>query len=184
MAFSNVAVFGGAFLTPVVVGKLTDTLGWSWSFYLIAIIAGACFPLVFFFVPETAFKRPDYLNTDFEGDTEGMLVATGAAPHSGDSERELTANGADHTDGDPEKDRKDSGIDNRPRAMEDDARANEAHEASLRPKLTFRQSLRIFNGRKTDENFFELLLRPFPLFLHPSIIWVRTESLPADCTPR
>ncbi|TKA71374.1 hypothetical protein B0A49_03918, partial [Cryomyces minteri] len=38
-------------------------------------------------------------------------------------------------------------------------------------KASFAASLLPFNGRKTDENFFKLLLRPFPLFLHPGILW-------------
>lgn len=58
MALSNLALFGGAFFTPVLVGKITSTIGWEWSFYLVAIFAGALLPLVFFFVPETAFTRP------------------------------------------------------------------------------------------------------------------------------
>lgn len=28
-----------------------------------------------------------------------------------------------------------------------------------------------FNGRKTDESFWKLFLRPFPLFLHPAVVW-------------
>jgi MFS family permease len=39
------------------------------------------------------------------------------------------------------------------------------------PKKTFMQNLMPFDGRKTDESFFKLLLRPFPLFLHPGILW-------------
>ncbi|KAK1138890.1 hypothetical protein N8T08_001679 [Aspergillus melleus] len=38
-------------------------------------------------------------------------------------------------------------------------------------KASYHQSLKPFNGRKTDENFFKLLLRPFPLFFHPAILW-------------
>ena len=41
----------------------------------------------------------------------------------------------------------------------------------LPAKVSFARSLLPFNGRKTDENFFKLLLRPFPLFLHPAILW-------------
>ena len=59
MALSNLALFGGAFFTPVIVGKITHTIGWQWSFYLIAIFAGILLPLVFFFCPETTFPRPD-----------------------------------------------------------------------------------------------------------------------------
>jgi hypothetical protein len=28
-----------------------------------------------------------------------------------------------------------------------------------------------FSGRKTDESFWKLLIRPFPLFAHPAILW-------------
>ena len=59
MALSNLALFGGAFFTPVIVGKITHTIGWQWSFYLIAIFAGVLLPLIFFFCPETTFPRPD-----------------------------------------------------------------------------------------------------------------------------
>jgi MFS family permease len=32
--------------------------------------------------------------------------------------------------------------------------------------------LALFNGRKTEERYLHLLLRPFSLFLHPGILWV------------
>lgn len=38
-------------------------------------------------------------------------------------------------------------------------------------KFLSRQSLQPFNGRKTDEAFWKLFLRPFPLFLHPTVFW-------------
>lgn len=36
---------------------------------------------------------------------------------------------------------------------------------------SYTQQLRIFNGRKSDDSFFKLLLRPFPLYFHPAVIW-------------
>lgn len=65
MALSNLALFGGAFFTPVLVGKITNTIGWEWTFYFVAIFTGVLFPFVIFFVPETAYRREDSLNTDF-----------------------------------------------------------------------------------------------------------------------
>lgn len=50
-------------------------------------------------------------------------------------------------------------------------------DASLSPakqaeqKTSFAQSLLPFNGRHTSESFWKLALRPFPLFLQPSILW-------------
>ncbi|KAI4943943.1 hypothetical protein J4E91_009090 [Alternaria rosae] len=38
-------------------------------------------------------------------------------------------------------------------------------------KATLLESMKPFNGRKTDERYLHLLLRPFSLFLHPGILW-------------
>lgn len=46
MAATNFALFGGAFMTPVIVGKMTNTIGWRWSFHFVAIFAGVMLPLV------------------------------------------------------------------------------------------------------------------------------------------
>lgn len=157
MAVTNVALFGSSFLTPVFVGKITHTLGWQWTFWLIAIIAGAAFPLLFFFAPETAFVRAAYLNTDFEGDATGPSPAsTDATPFGG--------RGSPEEEGDEEKrNRRASGV--ATSVVQDDR------------KESFWKSLRAFNGRKTDENFWKLLLRPFPLFFHPGIFWVRLHHV-------
>jgi MFS family permease len=79
MALSNVSLFGGAFLAPVLVGKVTHSLRWEWSFYFLAIFSGAALPFLFSFVPETAFRRADRLNTDFGIDVEQnhMLSVSG-----------------------------------------------------------------------------------------------------------
>ncbi|KAF3024566.1 hypothetical protein E8E15_008060 [Penicillium rubens] len=148
MAVSNVALFGAAFLTPVVVGKITKSMGWQWSFYFVAIFLGASLPLMFFFVPETAFRRSDYLNTDFKrsgGHGESMESHVSLSGISNDDTKEL-----------------------RPGPNE----SSKTEAATTVPeKDSFAQSLRLFNGRKTDESFFKLLLRPFPLFFHPGIFW-------------
>ncbi|KAL1958794.1 hypothetical protein VTO42DRAFT_3913 [Malbranchea cinnamomea] len=160
MALSNVAVFGGAFLTPVIVGKLTSTMGWMWSFYLLAIFSGAGVLLIIFFVPETTYRRATHLNTDYEGDAERRNLPSNAAnegpasaTHSSEQER---------SELDKEKPQ--------PPSTDGDVAATEAQNAQPR-KASYWQSLKPFNGRKTDEKFLKLLLRPFPLFLYPSILW-------------
>jgi MFS family permease len=46
MAVSNLALFGGAFFTPVLVGKIADTMGWEWvsrlGLFLRMEMAGSC----------------------------------------------------------------------------------------------------------------------------------------------
>ena len=142
MAASNMALFGGAFFTPILVGKITHTLGWWWTFYFIAIFAGALFPVIFFFVPETAYRRAEYLNTDVFGDPS----ARGSTPLSSAE----NGNGATRSHA---------------------ATSATASPTPPRASESFARSLRPFNGRKTDDNIFKLLLRPFPLFLHPAILW-------------
>ncbi|KAI5245614.1 MFS general substrate transporter [Aureobasidium subglaciale] len=120
MAFTNVCLFGAAFLTPVCVGFITsnDSLGWQWSFYFLSIFMGAGFVLLFLFLPETAYQRPRYLQID---------VNVGPVPF---------------------------------------------HDSvPAPPKHSFLHQLAPFSGRKTDESFLKLLLRPFPLFLQPAVAW-------------
>ncbi|KAL8999280.1 MAG: hypothetical protein Q9169_001825 [Polycauliona sp. 2 TL-2023] len=158
MALSNLALFGGAFFTPVLVGKITQSIGWEWSFYLIAIFAGALLPLIFFFVPETAFTRPDHHDPLGPGDSASTsLSVQNKALESKGSKNEQTPNQQSPASFDD----KDTGSEAH----------TEAHSDITPPKATFVQSLRPFNGRKSDCSFFKLLLRPFPLFFHPAVLW-------------
>lgn len=167
MAMSNVALFGGAFLTPVIAGKITTSMGWEWTFNFVAIFAALAFPFVFFFVPETAFKRADHLNTDIEGDVERRRVPR--ASENGQLEGEKSYEHSKENGNENEKNASE-GSDSTARVSE------EAGQQDIPPKVTFLQSLKIFNGRKTDENFFKLLLRPLPLFFHPGILYVRIPN--------
>ncbi|PVH95713.1 MFS general substrate transporter [Periconia macrospinosa] len=82
MALSNLALFGGAFFTPVLVGKIAESLGWEWTFYFVAIFAAAVLPGVVLFCPETTFRR----ESRFEIDTMGNLVGAGGGEGKGESE--------------------------------------------------------------------------------------------------
>ena len=148
MALSNLALFGGAFFTPVVVGKITHTIGWEWSVYLIAILSGALLPLVILFVPETAYRRKNSLNTDFVVEesisTEKRTSTSASQPDS---------------------------IENRPNEHDHRHLTAQTNDTGIPLKVSFGKSLLPFNGRKTDENFFKLVLRPLPLFFHPAVFW-------------
>lgn len=163
MALSNLALFGGAFFTPVLVGKITHTLGWWWSFYFIAIFAAACLPLVIFFVPETAFRRASHLNTDFTGE-ESLQREPGLqrAP-----EYELSSRRTRAPRHSPDRSG-DASLDKDPADVDISASRN---RVPVPKKVSYARSLLPFNGRKTNENFLKLLFRPFPLFLNPAILW-------------
>jgi len=146
MALSTMAVFGSAFFTPVVVGKIADTIGWVWSFYLVAIFAGALLPVLFFFCPETAFVRDNALDTDITGRvirTDNFTSSHNLQPY----EKGATLN-----------------------TTQLSASSSIAHQ-SPPPLKPYIKTLALFSGRKSNENFFKLLLRPIPLFFHPGILW-------------
>ena len=145
MALSNLALFGGAFFTPVLVGKITHTIGWEWTFYLIAIFCGALLPFVIFYCPETAYRRDDALNTDISGERDDIPLRE--LPKEGPVNSPSHSNG--HSlDGDDHKEL-----------------------GSVPAKTPYSRTLLPFNGRKTNESFFKLLIRPLPLYLHPAILW-------------
>ncbi|KAF3924661.1 hypothetical protein AA313_de0204651 [Arthrobotrys entomopaga] len=76
MALANLSLYGGAFFSPVIAGAISQSLGWRWTFYLAAIFSGCMLPIIFFFCPETAYRRASHLNLDisstddFHGDSE------------------------------------------------------------------------------------------------------------------
>jgi MFS family permease len=163
MALSNLALFGGAFFTPVLVGKIAATMGYKWTFWFVAIFAAAMLPFLVLFCPETTYKREQR----FDIDTMGNLVTnTTVASKEGDGIGGGVGSSA-ATSGEVE----------RHAAEKLNGRHHVQEHASPPPKATWKESLALFNGRKTDERYLHLLLRPFPLFFHPGILWVSPQSL-------
>jgi MFS family permease len=158
MAVSNFCVFGGAFMTPVIVGRIAHTIGWQWTFYFVAIFSAAMLPFIFFLVPEVAYRRDDSLNTDM-----GIVV--------------LASNQIAVVEPRPETE-KDSPL--APASMAESSAHADGGDGELAKagppvpqKVSYARSLMPFNGRKSDESYWKLFLRPFPLFFHPAILWVR-----------
>ncbi|KAJ4301180.1 hypothetical protein N0V90_003270 [Kalmusia sp. IMI 367209] len=156
MALSNLALFGGAFFTPVLAGKISSTMGYAWTFYFVAIFTAAMLPLLFFLSPETTYKREQRFDIDTMGNlvdldhsapvTKEGEVLESSAGTSGELER--AGNGTEATNVQGASD-----------------------QMQPRTKVTWKKSLLPFNGRHTDERYLHLLLRPFSLFLHPGILW-------------
>lgn len=156
MAFTNLAVFGGAFFTPIVVGKITHQIGWQWTFNLIAIFCAVCLPAVIFFCPEMAYRRDAALNTDLVADSgEVDEPGLGEQQESPSSTEMRVSDGAEKPATDPEA----------------SAGTGAASPGAIPPKKTFLQSVALFDGRKTDDSYWRLLLRPFALILHPAFAW-------------
>ncbi|KAI9875063.1 MAG: hypothetical protein M1830_008973 [Pleopsidium flavum] len=50
-------LLGGKNLIPLVSAVIIQSLGWRWVFWIVAIVVGFCFILLFLFVPETFWDR-------------------------------------------------------------------------------------------------------------------------------
>ncbi|KAB8290406.1 hypothetical protein EYC80_010839 [Monilinia laxa] len=50
-------LLGGKNLVPLVSAAIIQTLGWRWVFWVVTMIGGFCWILLFFFVPETFWDR-------------------------------------------------------------------------------------------------------------------------------
>ena len=169
MALSNFCVFGGAFFTPVLVGVIADRMGYIWSFYFVAIFAGAMLPVIILFVPETAYRR----DMKFDIDTMGNLVPLNGA------ELKMMGNGSSEEGGSHSTSKeiqRGAGGTHGDYNVEISGNATDDQHATWTtspqpPKATFLQQMALFNGRKSDERYLHLLLRPFSLFLHPGILW-------------
>ena len=146
MALATLCLFGGAFLTPVIVGKMTSTLGWPWTHYFVAIFAAVMLPLIVFLVPETAYRRDSNLDTDTNMTRyQNSTSLDNLSPVDNDNDNDKAAQ---HTN------------------------TSTRSTSTTQPTRLFSLSnLSPFNGRKDPTPFWKLLLRPFPLFLHPSIFW-------------
>ncbi|PYH46082.1 putative MFS transporter [Aspergillus saccharolyticus JOP 1030-1] len=140
MALSNVALFGAAFLTPVLAGKITHSLGWKWTLYLVSIFIAAALPLTFFCVPETAFQRPNGMSTEVAHGVSSQLQHDDAF-----QDRWELSEAVQHTLTATERPTESIP----PKEIPGDAPA----ETEPALKASYQQTLKPFNGRKSDESF-------------------------------
>ncbi|KAI4207567.1 MAG: hypothetical protein LQ346_000499 [Caloplaca aetnensis] len=110
---------------------------------------------VFFFVPETAFTRPS------NPYVEALQNGTSQLPS--EYHEPITANSSTY---------KTTPDTSNPNSFEKhDYKTSTQVSASPSRRATYAQSLLPFNGRKSNDNFLKLVIRPFPLFLHPAVFW-------------
>ena len=170
MALSNLALFGGAFITPVIVGKMTNVMGWEWPFFFVAIFSSVFLPLVFFFVPETAYRRDSCLNIDtaidYASSSDERLGRRGVNSNAAKSDEKISDTGYVAEKGADNNLRNSATAE--PQSQSYPYSATISHPSQ---RDSFLRRLLPFNGRKTDESFWLLFFRPFPLFFHPSVVW-------------
>ncbi|KAL1885610.1 hypothetical protein Plec18167_001105 [Paecilomyces lecythidis] len=134
----SIGVGGGTIIS----GYIIQNLGWNWTYGICAIIYGVWIVALFFFCPETAYRRDEALNTDLG--TEDKIVS-------------LEVEAIE----DQEKDKPAA------RTIE---RA-ETNTSSVELKHSYWHELKIFHGRVSDDPFWKVLIRPLMMLVFPQVIF-------------
>ena len=142
MAFTNTCLFGGAFLTPVFVGMIAHDGSLGWQWS-------------FYFM--AIFMAPGFLLLLF-------FVPETAYRRSNELNLDYLADDSSGTNSPAERSTDTTKSEEKPLHQT-------VHASPHPPNKTLLQRMMPFDGRKTDESFFLLFLRPFPLFFHPAIAW-------------
>ena len=136
---------------------------------MVAIFSGAILPFVIFFAPETTYSRASHLNTDV-GAADILNQGNSQAGHAHRDGIALSRTPAGQAVSNERQNGSSEGLTVQADGEGDGARLPK-EDGLLKRALPF-------SGRKTDENFVKLLLRPLPLYLHPAIVWVGYRQRP------
>ncbi|KPI45479.1 putative MFS-type transporter [Cyphellophora attinorum] len=142
MAVTNTCLFGGAFLTPVFVGMISYNRHLGWQW---------TFYLMAIFMAAGFFLLL-------------FFVPETAYRRPGHLDLDLMSENSSGIVSPSKRSSQESEAEKRIHQMT-------ITEPTQRPRASLVQRMLPFNGRKTDEKFFLLFFRPFPLFLHPAIAW-------------
>jgi len=135
----SVGVGGGIIIS----GYIIEELGWNWTYGICAILYGVWILILFFFCPETAYRRDAKLNIDL-----------GTTDHAEElAEAKMAA-----------MEGKDDKIEN---VVQIETSASEWSE----PKNSYWHDLKIFHGRQCDDAYWKVLTRPLMMLLFPQVLF-------------
>jgi MFS family permease len=136
----------GNAVAPIVSGFLIQSNGWRWYHWLVFILAGLNWLLIFFFFyPETAYSR----------DLHQSLEATAVLNHRhGDAEQSG-----------------DSKQNNRQLSGKTEVVAVETSNPALTAKKTVVQELVPWSGSWKGQNLLAAYMRPWAVWVYPSFMW-------------
>lgn len=141
MSWYIIFIAFGSSLGPLCGGYLIEYKGWAWGKWLSAILLGINLLLIFFFAPETRFRRSS-------NPSEGLdSIASSASPsEKGDS------NKFEHLE-----------VGNRSSAPN--------QTSIMPPRKTYLQSLNPWSGVASDSPYWSLMFRPLPLLVYPACLF-------------
>lgn len=131
--------------SAVIVGPITEHLGWKYLFHLLIAFTAFETILLFFFVPETSYNRDHRYDIDELADTDLKGLAAAEERHM------MQGKG-----GASDLEKIQTTTSNRPTSQ----------------KKTYIQELAIFTGTYSNDNLLQLLIAPFAVLLNLAVLWV------------
>jgi len=151
--FLLTGISGGALIAGVII----DRDGYQWSFGVCAIFFGILMFAVFFFVPETAYKRPR---------PAALKPPSTATSANEDASKQ---GGAEENVQDVSQTATSS--DDAATAEKKDIEGSVPAPAAVEKKHTYWQELRVFTGRYSYAPVWKIMLRPVVLLFYPAVMW-------------
>ncbi|KEF61961.1 uncharacterized protein A1O9_03533 [Exophiala aquamarina CBS 119918] len=146
----SVGVGGGS----VISGYIIQDLGWNWTYGICACLYGAFIPAIFFWVPETVYKRDPAYNLDL-GTKDHTFDTLDAKEKTPDVMQEIKADDQQVESTNPG----------------DRITVNAVYTGADEKPYTFWEELRIIRGTESDENLIWIILRPFGMLLFPQVLY-------------
>ncbi|KAI1087653.1 MFS general substrate transporter [Rostrohypoxylon terebratum] len=144
----SVGVGGGSIIS----GYIIEDLGWNWTYGICAILFGVWIIVLFFFCPETAYRRNDSFNTDLG---TGQSNKEELARH--DSSKKKIDSGSLEAGNDE---------------VEVEVVEHPATDITCSEKKhSYWHDLKIYNGRVSDDPFWKVLTRPLMMLLFPQVLF-------------
>ncbi|KAK3679515.1 hypothetical protein LTR78_001076 [Recurvomyces mirabilis] len=134
----SVGVGGGGIIS----GYIIQDLGWNWTYGICAVLYGVFIPVLFFFCPETAYRRDAVFNTD-----------------------QGTEDRAEHL-----AEEKLARLDEKNETVESLDRI-ETNITWSEPKASYWDDLKIFHGRQCDDAYWKVLVRPLFMLVFPQVLF-------------
>ncbi|KAH8810615.1 major facilitator superfamily domain-containing protein [Xylogone sp. PMI_703] len=149
LALWHFGLAGGNAIGQVIGSQIAAAQSWHWAFNYVVIVLSAYTIALFFVSPETTYNRPAKYNTDFY-----ESLSADSASDLGSNTSELGEKAEDKT------------------AVSSSVFVDEeTQSAPPEKKMTYWQSLRVYNGRFSDENYWRSLISPFSAYLLPAVSW-------------
>ncbi|KAF5375213.1 hypothetical protein D9758_000497 [Tetrapyrgos nigripes] len=139
------SIMSGITLGPLLYSYVIQNLSWQMGFWFVSIPLGITMFLVFFFVPETSYRRPHPTASEMSKRSSSDEAMAQSSRTSENNEK--------------------SNIEERQSPAATVGDANSGNQ-------TFLSQLKLWHGTFSDDSLFKIFLRPFPFVLSPVTVYI------------